>query len=118
MAEASKCIDCGIPSGMRLSVLIYLWSQIAGVTDVQTLINNSRCYDCGIPSGMRESVLIYLGDAILANGGGSGNQEVWSLLNNDTPTMIVPVDSGVAYNEIGQLWVWNKYSLIWELVIV
>lgn len=118
LADASPCYAC-IPKGMRDAVMIYLLAQLAEMTDPQALINAARCYDC-IPVGLRGAVTIYLQDAILAGGGSGGSQQVWSLFGSETPAgnAIVPTDSGVAYNEDGTVWVWNKFTSQWEPIIV
>lgn len=59
LVDAAKCIECGIPQGMQLPVLIYLAAQIAGTsTDPAILIENAKCIECGIPQGMQLAVLI------------------------------------------------------------
>ena len=115
LASASPCFAC-IPKGYRDAVLIYLLATLAGVTDVATLVSNARCYDC-IPKGFRDAVIIYLQDAINTSGGGGGGAtEVFSLLGGASPG-VVPTGSGVAYNENGQLWVWNQFAGTWEQLI-
>ncbi len=115
LINGAACYDCTIPQGMRLSVLIYLFAQIAGVTNVQTLMNGAACYDCTIPDGMKMSVLLYLADAI-STGGGSGATEVFSLAGGNAPAN-VPTGAGVSYNANGQVWVWNTVSQAWEQII-
>jgi len=57
----AKCIECGVPAGMQLAVLIALAANIAGVSpDPQNLINLATCMQCNIPDGMRLPILIYL----------------------------------------------------------
>ena len=61
LAEQAKCIDQCIPAGMRMSVLILLAAQIAGVsTDPATLAENAKCIDHCIPEGEKLAVLISL----------------------------------------------------------
>lgn len=65
LIESAKCVDCNIADGSKLSVLIYLFAQIAGVpADPTTLMDNARCIDNCVPPGMRLSVLIALADTI------------------------------------------------------
>ena len=69
LIDQAKCIDTCIPDGMKLSVLIVLAAQAAGIsTDPGTLINLATCVDCQISSGIRMSVIIALFNQILANG--------------------------------------------------
>ena len=62
LSDSAKCIQCGIPEGMELSVLIYLAATAAGIdpTNTKALMDNSKCIQCGIPEVMQLPVLIYL----------------------------------------------------------
>lgn len=72
LLDEAKCIDCAIPDGMKLSVLISLFASIAGVSaDPNTLMANAACIDCAIPPGMQMAVLISLAEDI-SGGGGTG----------------------------------------------
>lgn len=61
LVAGAACLECGIPSGMQLPVLISLFCKIAGMNcDPATLIANAACLECGIPPGMQMAVLNYL----------------------------------------------------------
>lgn len=61
LVDQAKCIECGIPTGMQLPVLIALAAQIAGVSaDPQTLMNLAKCDECQVPVGLEWPVLIAL----------------------------------------------------------
>jgi len=73
LAAASKCFNC-FDEGQKLNVLIYLFTQVAGVTtDPQTLAVASKCFQC-IPEGNKMNVLLYL--ACNFGGGGAGGGSV------------------------------------------
>lgn len=73
LAAASECLDCGIPDGMKLSVIIYLLSQIADVpADPTTLVASATCLDKCIPQGMKPAVIIDLLNTIQAAGSTTG----------------------------------------------
>lgn len=58
---------------MRLPVLIYIFSQIAGMSpDPSTLVKNAACLNC-IPPGVQMSVLMNLAAQIIAGGGGGAS---------------------------------------------
>lgn len=61
LVSDAKCIECAVPEGMRLAVLISLAAQIAGVSaNSQTLTTNAQCIECNIPPGLYLPVLIAL----------------------------------------------------------
>jgi hypothetical protein len=65
LVDGAKCIECQIPAGFQLPVLIYLTAQLAGV-DVSSkaaldiLVQNASCLECQLPAGMQNAVLIFL----------------------------------------------------------
>lgn len=65
LMDQAKCIDCVMPEGMKLSVLIVIFAQIANVsTDPNFLMDMAKCIDCTIPEGMKMSVLLALADKL------------------------------------------------------
>lgn len=96
--------------------MIYLLAQLAGVTDPQTLVTNARCYDC-IPVGLRSAVMMYLQDAILEGGGGGGSVQVFSYPGSTAPFEVPDNDAGVAYNEDGDVWVYDAATNNWNKII-
>lgn len=68
IATDARCFQC-IPPGMQLQALVYLYAQIAGVTDPQTIVEGAKCFSC-IPPGMLLQALVYLA-AQVASGGAS-----------------------------------------------
>lgn len=62
LVDSAKCMAC-IPPGMQMQVMIYLLSQIAGITDVQTIMENAKCFSC-LPQGMEGAAMIYLTDQL------------------------------------------------------
>ena len=117
LMTAAQCIDCGIPEGMKLSVLIYQLGLLTGVTNPQTLMANAACIDCAIPAGMRLSVLISQFDAWAGGGGGDVSGGVTCKLALDP--------SGVPTNNCGiwvrldnsKMWVYNSNSGNWNLLL-
>lgn len=68
----ARCLECGIPSGMQMAVLISLFAEIADVAaDPQTLMDRAACWAC-VPTGAQLAVLISLAQDIVDNGGGGG----------------------------------------------
>lgn len=66
LMDRAKCIDCTIPPGMLIPVLIAITAQSAGVSlDPKTLMAQATCIDCTIPAGMQMSVLIALFDHVV-----------------------------------------------------
>lgn len=67
----ASCLAC-IPDGMKLDVLIWIFTQLAAVTtDPNVLLANSACLAC-IPEGSKLDVLIWLATQISSTGGGGG----------------------------------------------
>ncbi len=67
----ARCLAC-IPDGMKLDVLIWIFTQLAAVTtDPNVLLANSACLAC-IPEGSKLDVLIWLATQISSTGGGGG----------------------------------------------
>ena len=65
------CLAC-IPDGMKLDVLIWIFTQLAAVTtDPNVLLANAACLAC-IPEGSKLDVLIWLATQISSTGGGGG----------------------------------------------
>lgn len=59
LITGASCLECQIPPGMELSVLIVLAAQIAGVpVDAQSLVTGAVCNECRIPQGLELSILI------------------------------------------------------------
>lgn len=111
--NGSACIDCGVPQGYRLSALVYLFSEIAGVTDVQTILAGARCIDCGIPEGMRLSALIYL--AGLISDGGSGGSFSPSCSASD-PTDPPTGSCGMHINTAtGAIFIWDGTQWVFKV---
>ena len=52
---------------MQLQALVYLYAQIAGVTDPQTIIDGAKCFSC-IPPGMLLQALVYLAAQVSIGG--------------------------------------------------
>ena len=68
--DGATCLDCAIPLGLQLPVLIYVFARAAGVsTDPQTLVDNAACISACIPPGMQLAALL----GIQASGGGGGS---------------------------------------------
>lgn len=62
LVNGAACIQCAIPPGMQIPVLIYLAMQGAGIStdpdSIAKLVNDARCIECAVPKGMEMSVLI------------------------------------------------------------
>lgn len=80
-------------------------------TDVNTLSLASACFSCLEPQQLL-AIQTYLLTTI-SGGGSGGSTEVYALAGAATP-VTVPTSGGIAYNAIGQVWV---YSGGWVLII-
>ena len=99
------------------AVIIYLLSQIAGMSDIQTIINGAACYTC-IPSGLQGPIMIYLLNEIAAGGGGGGgSSEIVALTGSNVPGAAPAGGKGIAYNEEGNLWTWNVTDSAWDQIV-
>lgn len=65
LMDQAKCIDCTIPPGMMLPVLIAQAASALGITDTNQLMDYAKCFDCQIPPGMEMAVLIAQFDSII-----------------------------------------------------
>lgn len=101
IATNARCFQC-IPEGMQLQALVYLFAQIAGVTDPQTIINGARCYSC-IPPGMLLQALVYL--VAQAAGGGS----IGGITCGTVDPVAPPTGSCGIYirTDTGAIWIWD-----------
>ena len=99
------------------AVIIYLLAEIAGVSDVQTMINGAACYTC-IPAGLVGPIMIYLLNEIAAGGGGGGgNSEIIALTGSNAPGAAPAGGKGIAYNENGNIWTWNVTNSAWDPIV-
>lgn len=115
LIEDAKCIDCQVPEGYKLSILISLFATIAGVSaDPNTLMANAACLDCVIPPGMRLSVLISLADTIAGGGGGGSSGSVTC---GAVPPVAAPTGSCGLYYDTNTtaLYFWDGAA--WQLKI-
>lgn len=114
--EGAICIDCAIPKGLQIPVLIWLYQQIAGVSTIQEMIDGAVCIDCTIPKGMQIPVLIGL---VNAGGSGGGSGQVVALSGSNAPSSppTDPTLAAVAYNGVPNLWVWDVATAAWFQII-
>jgi hypothetical protein len=116
LVSASNCLDCGISDGQKLSVLIYLFGQVAGVSmTAQELVAASACYNCGISPGQQMAVLIYLAGQIAEGGGGGGAPQgvFCGNYSGGTPSPTPIASCAIAIDTSnGTLWHW--YSGAWH----
>ena len=104
----AKLIDCCVPKGMQMAVLISLFCQLNDMScDSQTLINDARCLDQCIPDSEKMAVLINLACQIVQ---GSGDKEIFSG-NGDPTGVITPVATDAIYRQLdslpaGLIWTW------------
>lgn len=105
LVDAARCLTCQIPPGEQLSVLIYLYCQLAGMQacDGQTLAQAARCLSCQIPPGEQLAVLVYLACQQLAGGGGGGA----AIVN----TFATP--NGNVTGSQGQIYVDSNLQTLW-----
>lgn len=94
------------------AVIIYLLAEIAGVSDVQTMIDGAACYTC-IPAGLTGPIMIYLLNQIAAGGGGGGSSGLVPLTGSNTPGAGPAGGVGIAYNEVGNIWTWDNTGGVW-----
>lgn len=107
IATNSACFQC-IPAGMQLQALVYLYAQIAGVTDPQQIIDGAKCFEC-IPSGMLLQALVYL--AATAAGGGTSRVTCGTADPVDAPVngcgIYYRTDNGAMFIWDGAAWVFK-----------
>lgn len=101
--DGATCFDCQLPPGFQSSALLYLFSRIAGVTDIQTIIDGATCIQCKIPPGLQGAALIYLADSIITNGSGG-------LSGAGHPEGVVTANTGTTYWATGDGTFWVKDS--------
>jgi hypothetical protein len=116
LVNQAACVDCAIPQGMQLSVLIVLFAQLAGVSlNPQALVNLANCVQCAIPAGMQMAVLIQLANQILAVGTsclycGQGAPSGPPSNSNCTCALYVDTNSGDFYY-------YNVNTAVWVVLI-
>jgi len=116
----AKMIECCIPKGMQMAVLISLFCQLNNMScDSQTLINNALCTDQCIPDGDKMAVLINLACQIVQNGGGGGGggQEVFPAHYGGVPPVFVPdLNRGLApdLDAPYPTYIWNPDTQTWS----
>lgn len=118
MATPQQLADAAVPYDSipnQGAAIIYLLAEISGMSDVQTIINNSACYQC-IPAGLQGAIQIYLLDQIAAGGGG-GIGDIVALTGSNAPAAAPSSGRGIAYNEVPNLWIWNTTSLAWDQIV-
>lgn len=112
----ARCIQQCVEPGFEVPILIYLFSQIAGVSpDPKTLMANARCLEACIPPGMMLSVLVSLASQILSGGSaGPGTRQVFS--GNGSPVgVLTPITDEAIYfqkdsDPTGLIWEWYDNS--------
>lgn len=110
IATDARCFQC-IPPGMQLQALVYLYAQIAGVTDPQTIIEGARCFSC-IPPGMLLQALVYLA-AQIASGGGTGGAVTCGVAD---PVAAPSGSCGVFYRtDTGAVWIWDGANWVFKV---
>lgn len=114
--DGAICIDCGIPKGLQIPVLIWLYQQITGVS-IQSMIDGAVCIDCAIPKGMQIPVLIGLVNTGGTGGGGTGQVVALTGTNSPTSPPDDPTLAAVAYNAVPNLWVWDTASSTWFQIV-
>jgi hypothetical protein len=113
--QGATCINSCIPDGMKLSVLIYIFAQLAGVTtDPNTLIQASVCLNSCIPGDMKMAVLIYLASQITSSGGGGGA----TLVTVDPQGVRLGASGALVYNTVDEtLWINLNGATLWQQLI-
>lgn len=108
LANASRCFDCNLPSGLVWSVILYVLQQTAnGIrvsTDAPTLANAARCFDCVVDQGMFLPVAAYVleklaaGETVATNPSTLVNDARCFECNGTTPAMVLKalVDANIA----------------------
>lgn len=117
----ANLIDCCIPKGMQMSVLISLFCQLNDMScDAPTLLEEARCIDQCIPDGAKMSVLISLACQLVETGGGGGGaQQVFcGHAGGVMPVTPIPdpsVSCAVFYDLDSpfDIWKWDSVALNW-----
>ena len=123
----ARCYDCNIPSGMLLSVMVYILQQtldgVAVSADPSTLANGARCYDCiGTTPGMVIKELVDLNAAIIAGGGGpGGGGAISSGVIDPMAAPTNPAVDNVYFNVVNlaaiTMWLWPAGGAAWSQVV-
>jgi hypothetical protein len=111
LTTQATCVDCGVPQGMQLAILIVLFADLAKVSaDPQSLVTAASCVQCAIPPGMQMSVLISLANQILAGGGGGGGGGATCLFCGVGAPVAASTCSCALYVDTasGDFWYWNS----------
>lgn len=116
LAANAECIDCKVPTGFQWSIVIWLLTQIAGVSaDPNVLVANATCIQCGVPDGMKLSIIVWLLTQISSGGGGGVNNLV--IYTAGTPANPPdPTKNSLAYDPTGNLPTlgWNTVTQTWN----
>jgi hypothetical protein len=114
LMQDAKCL-CGLNQSNKLSILIYLFAQVSGVSiDPNFLVEQAKCY-CGIPADMKMNVLIWL--ACQFQGGG-GNTCITCLDGANVPVDPSACDCAIAYNMNSQFWFWDSTGNTWMPILL
>jgi hypothetical protein len=115
LVAQAGCLDC-IPKNMQLPVLIYIFSQIAGMSaNASTLVKNAACLNC-IPPAMQLPVLISLAYQILVAGGGGlvvAGGITFGHYGSNAPNFTPASGTGAAFDIDGQR-PWYYYNGAWH----
>ncbi len=103
IAESAKCFSC-IPAGAQLQALVYLFGQIAGVTDPATIIEGAKCFSC-LPQGILLQALVYLAGQIASGGSVGGGGVTCSTAD---PVAAPSGSCAIHYRtDTGAIWIWD-----------
>lgn len=112
------CLNNLLP-GQLAAIQTYLLAVMADVSpDPATLLPLANCFAC-LNSNQLLAINTYLLCLINNNGGGGGGGgavQVFPLTGSNTPAA-VPTGGGIAYNEVGDVWIWNTTLADWEKII-
>lgn len=114
----ARLIDCCIPRGAQLAVLISLLCQLNDMScDAPTLLAEASCIDSCIPDGSKMAVLISLMCQFVEGGGGGGGvQQIFpDHYGGSVPTFTPPKPYAIApdLDSPYQTFIWNPDTSAW-----
>ena len=95
LIENARFLDCCLPKGLQMAVLILLFGELVTMpSDATTLLNEAKCLDQCIPDGAKMSVLISLACQLVQQGGIGGGLPVYA---NNASAIAGGLSSGAFY---------------------
>ena len=106
LIENARFLDCCLPKGLQMAVLILLFGELVDMpSDPDTLLSDAKCLDQCIPDGAKMSVLISLACQLVEQGGISGGGS--NSIDYSGPPVLNPPDiSAIVVDSDGRQWMY------------